>query len=249
VLITVKELSKNWGVTPTGVVHVGAHLAEEAHDYEKFRWTPVTWVEAQPELANQLKQKLDPNNHKVFEAAIWIENGIKLQLNIASNSQSSSLLDFGTHSNSYPNIVTVGKVEVITKRLDSLISFSDMPNFINLDIQGVELNAIKSLGNLIENLDYIYVEVNRKQVYVNCTQVSELDEFLLSHGFKRRTTRWYILQGWGDALYVRIGKDSSRGLLQIIQISYRNAVFYLNQARGIVRNFLLRIWRVKQKLI
>jgi FkbM family methyltransferase len=245
VLITVKELSEFWGVTPTGVVHVGAHHAEEAPDYEKFRWIPVIWVEAQPALANQLKQNLEPNDHKVFEAAIWDENGIKLHLNIASNSQSSSLLDFGTHSNYYPNIVNVGKVEVITKRLDSLISSSDMPNFINLDIQGVELNAIKSLGNLIESLDYIYVEVNRKQVYVDCTQVPELDEFLLSHGFKRRTTRWYILQGWGDALYVRIGKDSTRRLWQVIQIYYRNAFFYLNQAGGIFRSFLLRVWRVK----
>ena len=248
-LITVKELSQNWGVSPTGVVHVGAHLAEEAPDYEKFGWTPVIWVEAQPELANRLKQNLDSVDHKVVEAAIWEEDGIKLQLNIASNSQSSSLLDFGTHSNSYPNIVNVGKVEVITKRLDSLISVSDMPNFINLDIQGVELNAIKSLGSLIQNLDYIFVEVNRKQVYINCTQVSELDEYLLSHGFKRRTTRWYILQGWGDALYVRIGKDSSRGLLQAIQISYKSAIFYLNQTGGIFRKFLLAIWGVKKKLI
>ena len=204
-LITVKELSQNWGVRPTGVVHVGAHLAEEAPDYEKFGWTPVIWVEAQPELANRLKQNLDSVDHKVIEAAVWDEDEIKLQLNIASNSQSSSLLDFGTHSNSYPSIVNVGKVEVITKRLDSLISVSDMPNFINLDIQGVELNAIKSLGRLINNLDYIFVEVNRKKVYIDCTQVSELDEFILYHGFKRRNTRWYILQGWGDALYVRIG--------------------------------------------
>ena len=242
-------MSRNWGVTPTGVVHVGAHLAEEAPDYEKFGWTPVIWVEAQPELANQLKQNLDPVDHKVFEAAIWNENGIKLYLNIASNSQSSSLLDFGTHSNSYPDVINVGKVEVMTKRLDSLISFSDMPNFINLDIQGVELNAIKSLGNLIKKLDYIYVEVNRKQVYIACTQVSELDEFLISHGFKRRITRWYILQGWGDALYVRIGKDSKRGLLQAIKISYRNVIFYLYQAGEILRSFLIAIWRVKKKLI
>ena len=247
-LITVRELSRNWGVTPTGVVHVGAHLAEEAPDYEKFGWIPVIWVEAQPELVNQLKQNLNSVNHKVFEAAIWNENGIKLDLNIASNSQSSSLLDFGTHSNSYPNIVNVGKVEVITKRLDSLLSYSDMPNFINLDIQGVELNAIKGLGNLIDNLDYIFVEVNRKQVYVDCTQVSELDAFLLSHGFKRCTTRWYILHGWGDALYVRIGKEPKRGLLQAIQISYRNVIFYLKQAGGIFRNYLIAIWRVKKKL-
>ena len=44
--ITVSELSKYWNIAPTGVLHVGAHLGEEASDYEKFGWAPVIWVEA-----------------------------------------------------------------------------------------------------------------------------------------------------------------------------------------------------------
>jgi hypothetical protein len=31
----VSELSKYWNIAPTGVLHVGAHLGEEASDYEK----------------------------------------------------------------------------------------------------------------------------------------------------------------------------------------------------------------------
>ena len=57
--VSVAELSKDWNIAPTGVLHVGAHLAEEALDYETFGWTPVIWVEAQPNLVQALNSKLD----------------------------------------------------------------------------------------------------------------------------------------------------------------------------------------------
>jgi len=184
VYITVLELSKYWNIAPTGVLHVGAHLGEEASDYEKFGWTPTIWVEAQPNLVQALNSKLDSSMHKIIEAAIWEEDGVPLRLHVASNSQSTSLLNFGTHADSYPDITFVSEIEVITVRLDSIIKTEEMPNFINLDIQGVELPAIKSLGKLLLSVDYIYTEVNKTEVYEGCTLVTELDEHLLINGFK-----------------------------------------------------------------
>jgi hypothetical protein len=97
----------------------------------------------------------------------------------------------------------VDEIKVLTKRIDSLIDESEMPNFLNIDIQGAELAAIQSLGALIRKVDYIFVEVNRREVYKECTKVDDLDLFLEHNGFKRVTTRWYFKQGWGDALYIR----------------------------------------------
>ena len=228
-LVTLYELTQRWNVSPNGVVHVGAHLGEEATEYEKYQWLPVIWVEAQPSLAAKLRTSLNSANHSVIEAAIWEEDGVKLNLNIASNSQSSSLLNFGTHSESYPNIRFESQIEVVTKRLDALIDFEKMPNFINLDIQGVELPAIKSLGNLIQKLDYIYTEVNRKEVYLDCTLVKNLDLYLQNFGFSRRLTRWYIAQGWGDALYVRNNVYIRRNLVQFVGTYLSQIQFYCSQ--------------------
>ena len=150
-----------------------------------------------------LNSQLNPLLHKVIEAAVWEENGVPLKLHIASNSQSTSLLNFGSHTDSYPDITYVSEINVSTKRLDSLIKLDEMPNFINLDIQGVELSAIKSLGPLLDAVNYIYTEVNKVEVYEGCTLVDDLDRYLLSEGFKRVTTRWYLKEGWGDALYIR----------------------------------------------
>ncbi len=195
-LFTVSELNRNWGIKPNGVLHVGAHLGEEATEYELFGWQPVVWIEAQPNLAEELKSKLDPTFNCVIEAAVWHTNKVRLKLHVASNSMSSSLLDFGSHSESYPEITYVDEVEVLTKRIDSIIGPDKMPNFVNLDIQGAELPAIKGLGKLLGQVDYIFVEVNRREVYKNCTIVGDLDLFLSENDFKRVTTRWYLRQGW-----------------------------------------------------
>ena len=232
-------MSKYWNIAPTGVLHVGAHLGEEAADYEKFGWTPVIWVEAQPNLVQKLKSNLDYSNHKVIEAAIWEEDGVHLKLHVASNSQSTSLLNFGTHADSYPDITFVSEIEVITQRLDSIIEPSEIPNFINLDIQGVELPAIKSLGKLILSVDYIYTEVNKTDVYQGCTLVTDLDDYLLVNGFKRATTRWYLKEGWGDALYIRIGAGNSINLHQKIMTTFFEGKFYFWRYVSKIKQLLL----------
>lgn len=234
-LISVSELNQNWGVFPNGVLHVGAHLGEEAHDYANFGWSPIIWIEAQPLLAEQLAAKFKPPTHRVINAAIWKEDGKKLKLHVASNSMSTSLLEFGSHTNSYPDIHFVDEIEVITKRIDSLIDPSQMPNFLNIDIQGAELSAIESLGSLIEKIDYIFVEVNKREVYIQCTKVHEIDAHLKEQGFKRVTTRWYVRQGWGDALYIRRSKIKARNPIQFFSTISKDSIFYLKQITWLLR--------------
>jgi FkbM family methyltransferase len=236
--IKVSELSKYWGMAPTGVLHVGAHLAEEASDYEKFGWLPVIWVEAQPDLVAKLVSNLDASKHKVIEAAIWEEGGVAFKLHIASNSQSSSLLNFGSHSDSYPDITFVSEIDVITKRLDSLVKKEEMPNFVNLDIQGVELSAIKSLGNLLLSVDYIYTEVNKNEVYKDCTLVKDLDEYLSVNGFERVSTRWYLKEGWGDALYIRNSKMGISKSLKRFTYEFFTFKFYARQFASISKRYV-----------
>jgi FkbM family methyltransferase len=240
-LISVKELARNWSVKPSGVVHVGAHLGEEASAYQEFGWLPVIWLEAQPELVRMLQERLHAPAHKIIQAAIWNVNDLVLNLHVASNSQSSSLLEFGSHSTDYPEIRFTNDISVKSKRLDALIPPSEMPNFINLDIQGVEMQAIEGLGNLIEKVDYIFVEVNRHEVYVNCTKVWELDSYLMNRGFKRVITRWYLKQGWGDALYIRNTKKGKRNILQYLRSNFSQLMFYLVQFGGIFKRSLRKV--------
>lgn len=238
-LISVDELHNLWNIRPTGVVHVGAHLAEESKGYERFNWAPIIWIEAQPALVEELKKKLDPTINSVIEAAVWNKNGIELELHIASNSQSTSLLDFGTHQSSYPDIVFTDSLKVKTQRLEEVLQDFECPNFINLDIQGVELQALEGLGSKIDRIQYIFVEVNRKEVYKSCTLVSELDCFLSNLGFRRVASRWYLREGWGDAFYIRESSIMKRKFISIFRFHLNNFAFYTHQFVSQVKKFFI----------
>jgi len=237
-LIPIRELVGDFNLKVSGVLHVGAHEAEEALEYELFSWLPITWIEAQPELVNRLKKRLDSTKHTVLEAAIYDENEKELTFHISTNSQSSSLLEFGTHANNYPDVSNISQIKVKTKRLDAVLKDLTVPNFINLDIQGVELRALMGLGTLLNAVDYIYTEVNRNEVYKECDLVEEIDQYLLKNGFKRVATRWHWLQGWGDALYVR-NELYQRTLVQYVRSAYRLAFFYRHQYKAILIHYLM----------
>ena len=76
-------------------------------------------------------------------------------------------------------------------------------NFINLDIQGVELRALKSMEEYLHKIKYIYSEVNCDDVYLNCDKVNDIDNYLKQFGFERVETKWWGDSKWGDAFYIK----------------------------------------------
>jgi FkbM family methyltransferase len=204
-LIPVSDLVRFWNVLPKGILHVGAHLAEEKDSYEENNWTEngTIWVEAQPLLAINLKATLDPKKNRVIEAVVWSEDDKDFKLNMASNSASTSLLEFGTHSTTYPSISMVDSIDVKTARLDSLLTHEDLFDFVNIDIQGAELQALIGMGDLLDQCKWVYLEVNKIQVYKDCAIVGDIDKYLETQGFRRVHTLWIRGAGWGDALYAR----------------------------------------------
>ena len=221
------ELARRWNITPRGVVHVGAHLAEEADAYALNSWGKVIWIEAQEDLVAELRNKLNPAVHTIICAAVWDSTGIELDFNIASNSQSSSLLNFGPDSKENKGIKMIGKSTVTSMRLDELLPKDSKADFINLDIQGVDLRALVGLGDRIKDFNYIYLEVNSKHVYEDCALISEIDLYLFQMGFKRVAVRWRLFKHWGDAFYVR-NSFTYPLRLRLIQ-RWMNTKFYILQ--------------------
>tara|TARA_B100000965_G_scaffold362182_1_gene344050 strand:- start:137 stop:385 length:249 start_codon:yes stop_codon:yes gene_type:complete len=73
---------------------------------------------------------------------------------------------------------------------------------INMDVQGYELEVLKGATETLKNINYVYCEVNRDEVYENNAYVEEIDEFLAGYGMERVETNW-AGDIWGDALYIR----------------------------------------------
>jgi len=206
-LIDIRKLKQTYNMEIEGVVHVGAHLAEEAPVYADIGAGKVVWIEGNPDLIPKLEKTVHKfHNHSVIHALITDREGQDVDFNIANNGQSSSVLELKTHLDEHPEVHYVGKRTLTSRTLDSLAyehGFTDA-NFMNLDLQGAELLALQGAKNMLSSgsIQYVYTEVNAKELYENCVRIDELDSFLNHFNFIRLDTEM-TRHGWGDALYVK----------------------------------------------
>ena len=151
-LISLHELIKKYNIQIKGILHVGAHECEELNDYEIYiTRDKILWVEGMPNKVDFCKQKF-PN--VLIENAVISDKIEQVVFNISNNGQSSSILDFGLHSIYHPDVVYVKSYNVETKLLKNIIcNYNIDYNFINLDIQGVELKALKSMEEYLYKID------------------------------------------------------------------------------------------------
>ena len=209
-LISFETIIKKYNMDINVILHIGAHNCEELDYYTKYglKNNQIIWIEANPEL---VKNNLIIDKSRIIKNFICCDKDSgTTRLNISNNGLSSSILELGTHKNSYPSIKYTGFVEVKNNRIDTMYSKENIPknfaNFVNIDIQGAELLALKGMGDLLHYFEYAYLEVNRDYVYTDCPLINEIDEYLLKYNFKRIETKW-TFEKWGDALYIKNNVD------------------------------------------
>ena len=133
-------------------------------------------------------------NIKLVEKAISIENKpIKFypfDLSKYNAPGSSSLLkiDFSKRNISDPDYNRENPQKEITvegTRLDKFLEEEKIDNvdLLCIDLQGYELNALKSLGEKIKDVKYIITECSIQCTYENGSNFKELNEYLKMYGF------------------------------------------------------------------
>lgn len=201
-LINLHYLVQKYGIIFKGILHVGAHECEEIYDYEKYiTRDKILWIEA---LNDKVERNKKVFSNLLIEQAVVSDKEEVVRFNRSNNGQSSSFLEFGLHSINHPHVWYTNSYEVKTTLLkDILPKYNIDYNFLNLDIQGVELKALKGMQDYLKNVDYIYTEVNEDYVYKDCALITELDDYLIQFGLHRVETKWCENYKWGDALYIR----------------------------------------------
>jgi len=200
-------LKKKYGMKVTGVIHIGGHYGEEIDTYLKDDDIEyITLFEADEDNYKILKNKIDKLSTDKEIYAIHKGLGpfaceMDLYKETENNGQSNSVLKPKLHTVQYPGIVFNDKAKIKIEPLDKY-ECSDVFNFINIDVQGFELEVFRGGKKTLKNIKWIMSEVNRDEVYENCCMVQEMDEFLGKFGFERVETDWAGMT-WGDALYVK----------------------------------------------
>jgi len=204
---TVKRILEHHGLEIRGIVHIGAHMCEERQLYEQWNIYNVVWIDANPDMT---EQNIQNGIQNCYTAALD-ETEHDAEFNITNFTVSSSLLDLGTHSTYYPDIIVSKKIKTRTQTLPQFFETTGLDpkeyNFWNLDIQGVELNVLFGAQSILENVDIIYTEVNTEEVYKGCGLLSDMDMYLSANGFTRVATEMSGAN-WGDALYIRTSRNT-----------------------------------------
>jgi FkbM family methyltransferase len=139
----------------------------------------------------------DDKKKRIFliEKAISINNGNVLfypfDLQKCNNMGASSMLkiDFSLRDTNDPDYNRPNVQKEITVdgvRLDTFVNENNIENIdlLCIDLQGYELNAIKSLGDHLHNVKYIITECSIKSTYTNGSSFEELNKYLNDYNFK-----------------------------------------------------------------
>ncbi len=115
----------------------------------------------------------------------------KFDLQKYNNMGASSMLkiDFSLRDKSDPdyNLPNPQKeIKVNGIRLDTFINENNINNIdlLCMDLQGYELNAIKSLGNHLHKVKYIITECSIVNTYTDGVSFEELNDYLTNYNFK-----------------------------------------------------------------
>jgi len=201
------DLVSKYKMNITGVLHCGANEGQERALYDQLINGEVLWIEAIPFVFEKLKENIkDYPKQTAIKACLSDEDNKTVAFNISDNeAQSSSMLEFGVHETIHPNVHFIDCISLKTTRLDTLFYLLERDiskiNFLNLDLQGSELLALKGMGTLLNNIDYVITEVNAVETYKGCALMGEIDEFLSN--FVRVETGQLVGGAWSDALYIR----------------------------------------------
>src|SRR5215471_4967698 len=179
--MNLSDVTQRHSLRPTGVLHIGAGMCEEAEEYAKME-LPVLWVDALPhddrryDNAAKYQQRLYQN----LALSDTEEDGT---FRITNNLASSSLLPLSRHSALYPDVVVAKEVPVRTRRVDSVVMA--LPgNTLVLDTQGNELRVLKGMGQLLDGIEYAIVEVFLQPLYEGSTDRAEITQWLKERGFQ-----------------------------------------------------------------
>jgi len=204
-LFSVQSIAAKYKFTPKGVIHLGAHIGQEAEDYSTVKH--VLWIEGNPDIMPELQENIGKYPGQIaYQALVSDKDGEAVDFQITSNGQSSSMYDLDKMKTLFPTIGVVEKKPLKTKRLDTLFTEKHLNphhyDFVSVDVQGAEIKALEGMGKILKEINWICLEVNLVKFYAGTPLMHTVDKYLAKKGFKRIETNLKPRQ-WGDALYHR----------------------------------------------
>lgn len=206
-------LYKWFGITPEGVLQIGANNGQEVKKFATEGIRYGVFVEPLPHAFQQLKNSVSrhPDYHAI-NALCASESGQEKTFFVSNQAGgSSSMLKPSGHLDIHPEvgfdnelILRTSTVDEIVKNLlleghEKLVNKLDL---LYIDVQGAELDVLKGAQEFLIKAKFVFAEVSHGGLYEGDTSIRPIIDFLEGHKFKLAFT--YINKhGWGDALFIK----------------------------------------------
>ena len=197
---------------PKTLIQVGASGGQEIDLFKQIGITSGLFIEALDFPFSVLCEKVSLiPNFIPLKMLVTNINAQTVNFHVASNSgMSSSMLEPKNHLITYPDVSFSEKISLIGYRLDYLVQELSNRKIINfttadmlyLDVQGAELSILKSAGQLLESISYVWTEIGCGDGYENAAKYTEIINYLDLYGFQMVYFNC-AFEGFGDALFVK----------------------------------------------
>jgi FkbM family methyltransferase len=195
------HINKKYNLKINGVIHVGAHHGQEHNIYKQLNINNIVYFEPVKKTFDTLKDKV--SDALLYNVALGNDNkDIEMFVEDADAYGCSSILQ---PSSNYNGISFSNKEIVEMRTLDSF-NFTNF-NFLNIDVQGYEMEVLKGAEKTLNCIDYIMCEINKNTTqkpmdYIGAQSVEIVINFLKKYNFELVEENWAGIS-WGDGFFIK----------------------------------------------
>jgi FkbM family methyltransferase len=172
------------------IIHIGAHLCQEMGDYEKVCKGNIVWVEADTELFLRAQALIDNSKrHKIYNYFVTDLKKSKVHINIFNNDGASNSIYSPTRKMKkyWPKLQVLSSQTVRTITLNEIVTLANLSgqnNLLVLDVQGHELNVLKSGETGLKYFSKIICEISYVKLYKGAPTAKFIIRYLENQGFQ-----------------------------------------------------------------
>ena len=220
--ITIFEIGAADGVDTKRFLNTfGSNFKIYTFDPEPINIKYMTTLGSKDAWGNSNDDLVNDERHQFYPYAISGENGTTTfhrsrnntpdpQEGLLTGRYSGSIRKPVTMINSpkygarWPGCLFDEQVTVETKRLDTFCQENNIEHidFIWMDTQGAERDVLSGMGDMLQNIDYVYTEFYDEEMYENCAGLEEIKSLL--PGFELVQVWGYNDADGGDALFKKV---------------------------------------------
>jgi FkbM family methyltransferase len=200
-ILDLLQISQKYNLKINGIVHIGAHHGEEHSVYKQLNVSNVVYFEPVKKTFEVLKSKI--SDAVLYNIALGNENKqIEMFVEDADTYGCSSILQPSSNYNGIP----FSNKEIVEMRTLDSFNFKEF-NFLNIDVQGYEMEVLKGAEQTLNSVDYIMCEINRnthmkEMDYIGAQTVEIIQKFLSNYGFVLVEENWTGIS-WGDGFFIK----------------------------------------------